>query len=65
VTTRRLPHGPVTGQQCPHCTTLLQPLVPGNPYGQPCTLAGAVAAHVELLHPDRWLVWQKLKGRTP
>lgn len=55
MTTKRLVHGTITGRQCPWCPDLvLQRLDTGNPYKQPPTDAGALAAHVELLHPDQW-----------
>lgn len=57
VSTKRLRSGTITGRACPYCgpDMVLQRLDgPGNPYKQPPTEAGALAAHVKLLHPDQY-----------
>ena len=62
MTTVRLTHGTVTGAPCPHCRLVCQRLCTPNPYGQPPTVRGGLAAHVELLHPEHWAAWLAWQG---
>jgi hypothetical protein len=58
----KLVHGTIVGPKCPHCPLICQKLISANPYEQPPTVAGGVASHVELVHPEHYQAWLTVNG---